>query len=293
MNFNEYKDSIKVISAIILLTILNYFLPMFSLFVLLVWPIPIVYLIQKENANRVIVVTIIAAFLNGFLFGPVMGLITVIGFGLVGFVLGNAVKEELKPRTTLIVTAMTVFLSQALMLIVSKYLFGFDLNTIVKETSQIIGGGDSQMVEDLLGAPLSIITMIFPGLIAISSIITGIFNYYIAIWYLRRKGMNIFVYKKLRYWYFPRWPIAIGLITGLLLKRNIVFLNLNILLFFLVFLQGFAVAVFYLLKKTDSTLWKIAFLFIVFFFPPVPIILMVLGLVDMWFNLRKVEKQPG
>lgn len=43
-----------------------------------------------------------------------MGLMTIIGFGLVGFVIGNVIKEDFSPLKTLIITIITVIISQAL-----------------------------------------------------------------------------------------------------------------------------------------------------------------------------------
>jgi len=135
--------------------------------------------------------------------------------------------------------------------------------------------------------------MIFPALLAISASITGILNYYVSAWYLRRRGLNIELYKGVSSWYFPRWFISISIVVSLLLTSNSIFLNINIFMFFLAFLQGFAVLMYYLSKKSSSFLLKSFMIFLIFIFPPVPIILILIGLLDMWFNFRKQTNQPG
>ena len=102
MDIKRYKDSIRTVAYIILLTAVNYFIPFLSMAVMILWPVPIVYLVQKKESRSVIGVIVIAALINGLLFGTLMGLMTIIGFGLVGFVIGNVIKEGLSPLKTLI-----------------------------------------------------------------------------------------------------------------------------------------------------------------------------------------------
>jgi uncharacterized protein YybS (DUF2232 family) len=50
---------------------------------------------------------------------------------------------------------------------------------------------------------------------------------------------------------------------------------------------------YYLSAKSSSFLLKAFVVFLIFLFPPVPIVLILLGLLDMWFNFRKQDEQPG
>lgn len=294
MNLSQYKDSIKILAYIILLTAVNYFVPFLSMAVIILWPVPIVYLSQKKESSTVITVIITAALINGFLFGTLMGLMTVIGFGLVGFVIGNVIKERFSPLKTLIIAVITVIISQTLIVYVSSSMINLDYQTMLRQAVESIGGDlDQQSIEKMVMSQLSIIRMIFPALLAISATITGILNYYVSAWYLRRRGLNIDLYKSFNSWYFPRWILSILIVITLLFNANIIFLNLNIYSFFLAFLQGFAVILNYLSQKSSSFLLKVVFVFIIFIFPPVPVGLILLGLLDLWFNFRKQSEQAG
>jgi uncharacterized protein YybS (DUF2232 family) len=294
MEIRRYKDSIRTLAYIILLTAVNYFIPFLSMAVMILWPVPIVYLVQKKDSRGVIGVIVIAALINGLLFGTIMGLMTVIGFGLVGFVIGNVIKEGLSPLKTLITAVITVIVSQALIFYVSSGMMNLDYQTLLQQAVESLSSEfDQQSVEQLITAQMSLIRMIFPGLLAVSATITGILNYYVSAWYLRRRGLNIELYKAVSRWYFPRWTVSILIVISLLLTSNSIFLNINILMFFLAFLQGFSVLMYYLSQKSSSFLLKSFFIFLIFIFPPVPIILILLGLLDMWFNFRKQADQPG
>jgi len=294
MDIRRYKDSIRTLAYIILLTAVNYFIPFLSMAVMILWPVPIVYLVQKKDSNSVIGVIAIAALINGLLFGAVMGLMTVIGFGLVGFVIGNVIKEGLSPLKTLITAVITVIISQALIFYVSSGMLNLNYQTLLQQAVESLSSEfDQQSVEQLITAQMSLIRMIFPALLAVSASITGILNYYVSAWYLRRRGLNIELYKAVSRWYFPRWIVSILIVISLLLTSNSIFLNINIFMFFLAFLQGFSVLMHYLTQKSSSFLLKSFFIFLILIFPPVPIVLILLGLLDMWFNFRKQTDQPG
>lgn len=294
MNIKEYKDSFRTLMYIVILTTINYIFPFLSMIVMFLWPVPIVYLVQKEESSRVIAVIASAALINGFFFGAVMGLITVIGFGLVGFIIGNIIKEGFSPLKTLIAAVLSVIVSQALVVYVSGSIMDLNYQLLIEEAIRNLGGEfDGQSVEQLVIPQLQFIKLMFPALLGISATITAIFNYYISAWYLRRRGLNIEIYKPFNRWYLPRWIVSILIIISLLMRSNTIFLNINIYLFFLSFLQGFSVLMYYLSTKSSSFLLKAFVVFLIFLFPPVPIVLMLLGLLDMWFNFRKQDEQPG
>lgn len=294
LKISEYKDTIKTLAFIIILTAINYFIPFLSLAVMIFWPVPIVYLLQKKDTNRVIFVIILAALINGLLFGALMGLMTVIGFGLVGFVIGNVIKEDFSPFKTVIIAVITAIFSQALLFYVSAGMMETNYMAVIQQALESIGGElDQESVEQLIMTQMNLLRLIFPALLAISASITGILNYYVSAWYLRRRGLNIELFKSISNWYFPRWIVSILIVVSLLLTSNIVFLNINIYMFFLAFLQGFAVLMYYLSKRGSSFLLKSVMIFLIFILPPVPIILILLGLLDFWFNFRKQNNQPG
>ena len=292
MDIRKYKDSIRALAYIILLTAVNYFIPFLSMAVMILWPVPIVYLVQKKESNAVIGVVIIAALINAFLFGTVMGLMTIIGFGFVGFIIGNVIKEGLSPFKTLIVAVIAVTISQLLIFYVASGMLNLNYQTLLQQAVQNLSG-DQQSLEQIITTQMNLIKKIFPALLFVSATITGVLNYYVSAWYLRRRGLNIELYKPINRWYLPRWIVSILIVVSLLFTSNSIFLNINIFMFFLAFLQGFAVLMYFLSKKSSSVLIKSFMIFLILIFPPVPMILILLGLLDMWFNFRKQNNQPG
>lgn len=286
-------DSVKALLIILLLTMVNMYIPILSLIVLFIWPVPVAYLAVKHGMRNTAIVIAIAAIINGFFFGPMVGLITVIGFGFVGFVIGGSLNEGFSPLKTLIFTVFTVLISNILIILISKYILGFNFNNLINEVMTFLSETkEISQYRQIIRAQLQFVKNIFPSLMVISAMITGIINYYVVLWYLNTKELNRDTHRPVKYWYFSRWFISLGIAISLLLQSNLFFLNLNVVLIFVAFIQGFAVGLYYIDKKGNA-LFRWIFIFLILFFPPVPILLAVVGLLDMWFNFRKISNQPG
>ncbi len=284
------KDSIKVLLYLLILTLINIYIPFLSILVLIIWPIPIAVITMKYDLNTTAGVIAISALINGLLFSPMMGLLAVIGYGLVGFIIGSCLKEEIKPFNALIFTVLSVLFSHILLLFISRYLMGINFQAIINEINTIIGQTSNMgNMEEMLNRQLQLLQRVFPALIAISGIITGSLNYYVTTWYINKVGFDKPTFKDIKYWALPRWIIAIGIVISLILKRNLFFVNLNMVLLFLTLIQGYAVSIYYIDKKTKKTIIKVIFTAVVIFVPLLPPALVLLGLVDFWFDLRKIN----
>jgi len=286
----KLKDSIKAVIYLLILTLINIYIPFLSILVLIVWPIPVAVITLKHDRNTVAGVIAITALINGLLFGPMFGLLAVIGFGLIGFVIGNCIKEDIKPLNTLIFTVLSVLLSHVLLVYISRYLLGVNFQAIINEVGNIIGQSNNiGNMENMITNQLQLLQRLFPSLIAISAIVTGSLNYYVTNWYLKKAGYAREIYKKIKYWFLPRWIISIGIVVSLILKRNIIFVNLNMVLLFLVLIQGYAVSLYFIDRKTNNSIVKIIYTAIVLFVPLFPPALVLLGLTDFWFDFRKLK----
>lgn len=293
--FNQrIKDSIKAVLYLLILTLVNIYIPFLSVFVLIVWPIPVAVITLKYDLNTTAGVIAVSAIISGILFGPIMGLIAVIGYGLVGFVIGSCLKEDIKPLRTLLVTIASVLLSHLLLLYVSRYMMGIDLQSIFNEVTALLGQtGNITNMEEMISNQLQLLKRLFPALIGISAIITGALNYYVTTWYIKRVGFKKPTFKSIRYWFLPRWFVSIGIVVSLLLQRNIIFVNLNIILLFLALIQGYSVVMYFIDKKTKSSFIKIIFTMVIVFIPIFPPAIVLLGLIDFWFDFRKIKNSKN
>lgn len=280
-------DGIKVLLLIIMLTFIVMYVPVLNILGLLIWPIPVVFIFLRHGMQNAVKLILIAAIVNSLLLGPLMGLITIIGFGFIGFIIGSCLEEEISPLKTLMATIGVVLVSHVVLLVLAHFFLGFEFEYFIQEFETILEQtSELGQFQDVI--QLELFKKIIPGLIVTSSIVTGILQYYITIWYLQKKNFSVKIYSPLKLWSFPRLPIFFGLFFSLLFLQNTVFINLGLVLFFLLFIQGLAVGLYLIDEKLKSRLLKVVFIFSVFFLPFVSLILTVVGLLDMWFNLRKI-----
>ena len=284
-------DSLKALLFIIILSGTVIYLPIINILGIVFWPVPVVFIFIKYDMLAAMKLIIAAAVINSALFSPLMGLVTVVGFGFIGFVIGSCFQEEISSFRTLLYTIGVVFLSLSVMLFILYYLLGIDFSFFIQEFEDVLAQiPEFEHLEEYIMLQLEWMEQILPALLITGSIIIGILNYYISAWYLWRKNYAVETFTPLKYWYFPHWPVSIALIISLLLSQNIIFMNLNFLLFVLVFIQGFAVCFYFIGEVLKSTLIKAVFVFILFTVPFMFLLVLLIGLVDMWFNLRNLKK---
>lgn len=287
------NDTMRVLLIIFFLTILNFILPWASLIIYVIWPIPIVYMVLKHSIRRAALIIIIAALINGLILGAVMGLYSVIGFGLIGFLVGSALKEDFSPLQTILLAIFAVLTSNLIISGMYTYLFGFDFNQLLQELLRTFeDNAQLSTYLPLIKQQIFLLKRIFPAILVITSIISGILIYYVTLWFINRQKPSKEVFLPVKYWHFPALVLSLGIVICILFKNNIYFFNGLIILLFLAFLQGFAVGLYYLSRIRNS--WILIFLYIIttIIFNYLSFILLtLLGLIDMWFNLRRIEEK--
>lgn len=286
-----HKDSLRALLVIFLLTLLNLYLPLFSFLIYIIWPIPIVFIIVKHGIKQATLIIVVAAVINGLLLGAMMGLYTVVGFGLIGFFLGTSLEEDFSPLTALLLTILAVLISNILIGGIFSYILDFSYNQLFSDIIHSLE--NSPQFKDLSSVfeqQLQLLEAIFPALLIITSIVTGILTYYASLWYLKRKGIDKDTFKPVRYWQLPRWWLSLGIVVTLIFRTNLYLANANIVLLFLVFLQGFAVGLYYL-SRVDNKFLTFLYIFTILLFNFFSfVVLALVGLIDLWFDLRKLNK---
>ncbi|MGM0414232.1 MAG: DUF2232 domain-containing protein [Bacillota bacterium] len=285
------KQFLLSLIAIVVLTFVNVSFPFFNLAVILIWPIPIVNLAIHQGMRRATILVAISALINGLLFNPVMGLLTVAGFGFVGFVMAGAILEKLSAFKVLIMTVLTAIISNFIILAGISFSYEGGILATIQSTvaDNLIPLLENGEMTAILEAQLDLISLVIPGMLIISGILTGILNYYLVHWFFDIKKISVKTYNSISYWRFPALILSLGLVIAILLRNNPVGLNLLVIVIFLLFLQGFGVGLYYVRKKTKSFFLNWIYILIVIMIPVIPPLLFLIGLVDLWFDIRKLK----
>lgn len=304
------KDFLKAIGLLILFTYLI-LIPLIGVFIYIIWPIPVVYLILKYDSKKALYAILISALLNIIIFGLgvdveigiMFGVNSIIGYGLIGFLLGSAFKEKLSSLKSVLVTIGSVLISNIIILYVFINVYMLNFNQEINNFKTLLE--ESLPTEQLpytIDEYMESIKLLMPSIILISSIITGLLIYYTTIWYLQKKKISVKKYKPIIYWKLPGWWISTGLLFIVLIRYNISLLgipvtvannvvlvanNLIIILLFLIVIEGFSVLLYFLLRL-NSKFINILFVLLFIFFRIIIIPgLLFLGFLDFIFNFRK------
>src|SRR5690554_2326400 len=169
-NREVIKDGGIVLLAIFILTFLSS-LPMLAILVYYIWPIPLVYFIVKHDINKALIIIVITALIYGLLWDMSLAIYAILGFGLIGFVLGAAVKENFSALRTLLLAITAVILSDTLLLWIAPGVLNINLSELSQE---IIDGlaAQPELAEfsALIEQQLALVEVLYPSMMIITSI---------------------------------------------------------------------------------------------------------------------------
>ncbi|MFW6238474.1 MAG: DUF2232 domain-containing protein [Halanaerobiales bacterium] len=289
------KDIFKTVAAVLFLSILLTILPVLTLVIAFVLPVPVALLTYRQGPRPALTAVVLSALLNGVLLEPRLGLLTVVLFGFSGFIIGGCLREEVSPFKTLLAAIGAVTISYLIIVLAAHFVLGYNVNDIVsvienREAIEEFMGMFPELMseqEEILTTYREILRTVIPSLLLASAAFTGIINYFVSTWYIKQREEDIETYKPMRFWTFPRLLIIMGILLSFLFRGNVFFDNVNVIMSFFLFLQGICTGLFYL-KHRDSLLLRWLLIVLVIFFP---YLLILLGLGDLIFDLRKLRQK--
>ncbi|MDO9527608.1 MAG: DUF2232 domain-containing protein [Syntrophales bacterium] len=143
---------------------------------------------------------------------------------------------------------------------------------------------------------IAVIISLFPALVLISTSFIVWLNILAGKLIFQKVGMWYPDFGDLAYWKAPDWMIWFVIISGGLLLISvgmikIVALNLLIIFLFIYMFQGLAIISFFFKKKNVPGFLRIICYFLIFGQQFLLLLVVGLGLFDIWFNFRKLDKK--
>lgn len=284
------KSIIFTALSITTLTILGISLPFLSPLMVLVWPVPIIVLSVKEGGRAGIFATLLAGLVNAVILHPLIGLVTLIGFGLIGVVMGNAWAEGLSQKAVVLSGIGAGLLSELTLGIISYRVFEFNpVEQIIKEIKALV------MMQEQIFTPgqmqfifnnLDLLKQLYIGITVCTIIIVVIGSYYLSIYVLKK--MQVDAVKELPFSALRFPPVlSIIIIVGFFVPGNFILENLLVIVSFALMLQGLSVFYFFLDKSNVSRVIWVVVLLLFFFIPLISIGFVILGMIDQVVNIRK------
>ncbi|SJZ80831.1 YybS family protein [Selenihalanaerobacter shriftii] len=277
----------------VVLSLFGFYLPPpFGIAIILTLPVPIIILGVRQGSKTSILSTIISAIILGIIVNPFMVLIVLLSFGLTGVVLGAAFEENFSPFKIIAVSIVTSILSTILIIGVNLYFLDFDVtnafNTALEQYKQLgLDQATMKQLETIINDMQKMFKIFFPSIILAASSVKGLINYYIALPVLNRLGYDFDTPTPFARWRLPKY-IILGYILGILLISNSFGKNIYFIFNFVYLIQGLAVAAHYLKRLNISNVVQKVILFILAIIP-INQILAFVGILDQWFDFRKLE----
>jgi uncharacterized protein YybS (DUF2232 family) len=295
----------------IVFALISAYLPIVGPFVNLIWPVPIILLGVRHGYKWSIMATAVAGILIAMLVHPLQAIGVVVGFGLIGIVLGHSFRANYSPAKTMVWGALASLLSKAAVLGIGALVMGvnpFDLQ------SDAMGQAISQALEvyrsfgmkeeDLaqmaqnMQALIDLMKVILPAGFAMAAVVDTYLNFIIAKAVLKKLGHSVTGFPPFKHWNLPYQIVYLFACALLLLywgqSREILLMkqvgmNLQVLTSMLLLVQGLALFYYLADKYNLSRFTRGIILFLIFTNGLFTQVLIFGGAFDMAVDYRKLR----
>ena len=272
---------------------------------LILAPVPLAVLIYRHGLRPGISTALFSGILVGGLLQHPIPMLLIIFVLALGVAIGEALRDGFNVRQILLVGWAVTFLAFTAFFLVSRYTFGIDLvEAAVDVWLEQLGkfttaSGGIPLSEEELAQLSGHLRAIWPGTMAISSVFVCVVNYWLVRRWLSRLGEEVPSFTPFARWRVP-WYLTWGYIAGLGIpllpgiSRTpwliVLAANLELVSRFLFTVQGLAVMWFYLTRWGVRKWIRIIIAGLSALVMP---LLVFIGLLDSWFDLRRLDRESS
>lgn len=280
------------------------------------YPIPAIILAKRKGLKYSVLSLIAASIIISMLLGIQTGIYFLVLFTPFGIALSYGICKEENPYKTIMLGAIAFMISFAVMILFTQAIMGvnyiqqmiemFDKTVVMykemmNKTAANIDAGKLneaiKKIDDMSIVMKFMLSQLLPALLIVTSVITSALNYFVVSKLGNRFHIDIKKHEGLSLFSFPPTFIvamAVLLLLSFLLgifKINVYAIQMNIFMisFVAMFLQGFAVLKFYLLKLNINKIARTLIIIMVIFMAEAGILLALVGIIDLIFDLRKIR----
>ena len=295
----------------IIFAIISVYLPIIGPFVNLLWPVPIILLGVRHGYKWSIMATVVAGVIISMLVHPLQAVSVVVGFGLIGIVLGYAFRMEFSPAKTMLWGSAASLLSKIALLAIGAAITGLNPFTMqgdvmAKAVEQAVevyrsfgmAEQDLAKLTESMQSMLDLMKIILPAGFVMASVVDTGLNYLIAKAVLRKLGHIIPDIPPFKNWTLPDYIMYFFTLALVMIywgkSREITMLynvgmNVQIITSMLLLVQGLALFNYIVDKYNLSRLAKGIILFLILANGLFAQILIVVGAVDTIFDYRHLR----
>jgi len=314
MQHNRVRPMVEggILAAVaIIFALISAYMPFIGPFVNLIWPVPIILLGVRHGYKWSIMATLVAGLIIAMLMHPLHAVGVVVGFGLIGIVLGHAFRSDFHPVKALLWGAVASLVSKVAVLIISAVVMGvnpinMETEALGKAFEQAIGmyRGLGMKEEDLaviagnMQNMLQLMKIILPAGFVLAAIADTYLNFLISKAVLKKLGHQVKAFPPFKEWTLPGYIVYIFLLalagmywgqTREITTLYHIAVNFQVITSTLLFVQGLALFYYLADKYNLSRLARGIILFLIFTNSLFTQILIVGGAFDMMFDYRQLR----
>jgi len=290
------------------LFVISIYIPLLGTVVSFLCPLPIILLSLRHSLKLAVIATVVSGVLVSFLAGPFQGFMVLLGFGLLGLVLGYGIKKDYSFAEIIILGSIASFVSKIFILIIGFWLL--DINPFLFDVEQINSLVDQSLnfysnmgftaeqlssMKETLSQSLMIVRIALPALLVLSSVFDTFLNYYVARLVLKRLGYQLKAIIPFTHWRAYRsffWSYFIGIMLIFLGTRydmplvNKIGINVQVFFTMVFLICGISLIAFSMNKIKINNFVKWIVYLIVCLIPLFSQIATWAGMLDVWIDLR-------
>ena len=212
-----------------ILGLLAFYTPLFNTVLLILYPIPIAYLIKRHNVATGLMAFAVSAVLLTLLLNITNAAFVILSMGAVGIWYGVAFRFNIKPIRALGVGTVLAAASVVVTMLLSLWTMGSNVADLTAYMTQYIQETVNMLqstgVFDMLSGGVSaeeyskmmvdMLSMLVPGMLVLVAMLEALLCYIITGYIMRRLGLSASTLPKFREWRLV-WPALWGLIIALL-----------------------------------------------------------------------------
>lgn len=308
-NTHALVESSILTSIAVVLVLMNYYLPIFFLIGMFLWPIPITLIYIRNGAKFSIISLAVTFIITAMVTDPISAIGLVAIYGLLSVVLGYCITRKKTAVISILIMSVAAFLSTMALYKLLSFVTGQDIisqgikmitQSYSTAKSMYTNMGVSKSVIDTTMASLpssDTIRMIVPSVFILYSVLVAFFSYLLTQKILKKFKYNISKISPISEWYIPS-KVSIGIILVFLISFILVkagmkngdsyFINANILFNYTFMINAIAFIMAMLKKKNIGK--PLSWVIIVFcILPPISTYLFFVGIIDYVFDYRKLD----
>lgn len=215
-----------MVAIAIIFAFISAYIPVFGAFVNMIWPVPIILLGIRHGLKWSVMATVVAGVAIAIFVQPLKAMSIVLGFGLIGIVLGYGFRADYNPGKTVILGFVASVVSKIAVLGIGMAVTGinplnFQGEMMDKALVQVIemyrsfGVPDTTLVqvEEQMKVAVKLIPIMLPAGFVLTALLDTYLNFVVARIVLRRLGQPTRSFPPFKEWSFPRFILYVFILA--------------------------------------------------------------------------------